>query len=131
MSTWLDTILMEDLIIKPTEKSMAVDISYGILNFKGRSILTDPKIFFEPINVWVGKYLKKPADETVINVKLEYIDTASTQALYQILRQLNGVRKKGMVLMVNWYIEDEDPEMKELGEMIEQRLGVEFQYIAS
>ena len=131
MSTWLDTILMEDLIIKPTEKSMAVDISYGILNFKGRSILTDPKVFFEPINVWVGKYLKKPADETVINVKLEYIDTASTQALYQILRQLNGVRKKGMVLMVNWYIEDEDPEMKELGEMIEQRLGVEFQYIAS
>ncbi len=122
---------MEDLIIKPTEKSLSVDISYGILNFKGRSILTDPKVFFEPINTWVGKYMKKPADETVVNIKLEYIDTASTQALYQILRQINAVRKKGLVLMVNWYIEDEDPEMKELGEMIEQRLGVDFQYIAS
>lgn len=120
---------MDDLIIKPTDKSLAVDISFGILNFTGRSILTDPKLFFDPINAWVGKYLKKPAEETVINIKLEYIDTASTQSLYQILRQINTVRKKGLVLMVNWYVEDEDPEMKELGEMIEQRLGIEFQYI--
>ncbi len=121
---------MNDLIINPTDKSLAVDISFGILNFTGRSILTDPKIFFEPINNWVNKYLKKPAEETVINIKLEYIDTASTQALYQILRNINSVRKKGLVLMVNWYIEDEDPEMKELGEMIEQRLGIEFQYLS-
>ena len=120
---------MDDLIIKPSDKSLAVDISFGILNFTGRSILTDPKLFFDPINVWVVKYLKKPAEETVVNIKLEYIDTASTQSLYQILRQINSVRKKGLVLMVNWYIEDEDPEMKELGEMIEQRLGLEFQYI--
>lgn len=120
---------MDDLIIKPTDKSLAVDISYGIMNFTGRSILTDPKIFFEPINTWVGKYLRNPAEETVVNIKLEYIDTASTQSLYQILRQLNGVRKKGLVFMVHWHIEDEDPEMKELGEMIEQRLGVEFQYL--
>lgn len=120
---------MNDLIIKPTDKSLAVDISYGILNFTGRSILTDPKVFFEPINNWVVKYLRNPADETVVTIKLEYIDTASTQSLYQILRQLNAVRKKGQVFMVNWYVEEEDPEMKELGEMIEQRLGIEFQYM--
>ena len=120
---------MDDLIIKPTDKSLAVDISYGIFNFTGRSILTDPKLFFEPINNWVNRYLKQPAEETVVNVKLDYIDTASTQSLYQILRQLNTVRKKGLVMMVNWHIEDEDPEMKELGEMVEQRLGLEFNYI--
>ena len=120
---------MDDLIIEPTDKSLAIDISYGILNFTGRSILTDPKVFFEPIAKWVTKYMKNPAEETVINIKLEYIDTASTQSLYQILRQINNVRKKGLVFMVNWYIEDADPEMKELGEMIEQRLGIEFQYI--
>lgn len=119
---------MDDLIIKPTDKSLAVELSYGILNFTGRSILTDPKLFFEDVNSWVIIYLKDPAHETVVNIKLEYIDTASTQSLYQILRQLNIVRKRGLVLMVNWYIEDEDPEMKELGEMIEQRLGFEFQY---
>lgn len=120
---------MDDLIIKPTEKTLAVDISYGILNFTGRSILTDPKQFFEPVDNWVTRYLRQPAEETVVNVKLEYIDTASTQALYQTLRQLNSLRKKGLVLMVNWYIEDEDPEMKELGEMVEQRLGIDFQFI--
>lgn len=120
---------MNDVIIKPTDKSLAIDISYGILNFSGRSILTDPKVFFDPINTWVGKYLKNPAEETTVNIKLEYIDTASTQSLYQILRQLNSLRKKGFALMVNWHVEDEDPEMKELGEMIEQRLGIEFQYI--
>ncbi len=120
---------MDDLIIKPSDKSLSVEISYGMMNFTGRSILTDPKIFFEPITNWVNKYLKNPAEETVINIKLEYIDTASTQSLYQILRQINSVRKKGLTLLVNWHIEDEDPEMKELGEMIEQRLGIEFQYL--
>jgi hypothetical protein len=121
---------MDDVIIKPTDKSMAVDISYGILNFTGRSILTDPKVFFDPINAWVSHYLKDPSEETVVNIKLEYIDTASTQALYQILRQLNNLRKKGLGLIINWYIEAGDPEMKELGEMIEQRLDIEFQYIS-
>jgi hypothetical protein len=121
---------MDNLNIKPTDKSLGVEISYGILNFTGRSLLTDPKVFFEPVNNWVTKYLRNPAEETLVNIKLEYIDTASTQALYQILRQLNNVRKKGLVFKVNWHIEDEDPEMKELGEMIEQRLGVEFQYIS-
>lgn len=121
---------MNDLIITSTDKSLEVDISYGILNFTGRSILTDPKIFFDPIISWVNKYMKQPAEETVVNIKLEYIDTASTQSLYQVLRQLNSLKKQGLVFMVNWYVEDEDPEMKELGEMIEQRLGTEFQYIA-
>lgn len=119
---------MDNLKIQPTEKSLSVDVSYGVLNFKGRSILTDPKSFFEPIHNWVIKYLKKPAEETVVNIKLEYIDTASTQSLYQILRLLVGLKKMELILKVNWYIEDEDPEMKELGEMIEQRLGIEFQY---
>ena len=120
---------MDDLIIEATDKSLHVDISYGIFSFTGRSILTDPKIFFDPINNWVSRYLNNPAEETVINIKLEYIDTASTQSLYQIIRQLKAIEKKGMVLMVNWYVEDEDPEMKELGEMIEQRLGLHFEFI--
>jgi len=74
-------------------------------------------------------YCKREVDIMLVNIKLEYIDTASTQSLYQILRQLNSIRTREMVIMVNWYIEDTDPEMKELGEMIEQRLGLEFQYI--
>jgi hypothetical protein len=121
---------MDDLIIKPTDKSLGVDISSGTLNFTGRSILTDPRIFFDPVTKWVSNYLKDPAGETVVNIKLEYIDTASTQSLYQILRQLNSIRKKGYILMINWFIEDADPEMRELGEMIEQRLGIEFRFIS-
>ena len=95
----------------------------------GLAVRWADKLFFDPILNWVNKYIKKPAEETVVNIKLEYIDTASTQSLYQILRQLNGVRSKDFVIMVNWYIEDADPEMKELGEMIEQRMGIEFQYV--
>jgi hypothetical protein len=121
---------MDDLIIKPTDKSLGVDISSGTLNFTGRSILTDPRIFFDPVTKWVSNYLKDPAGETVVNIKLEYIDTASTQSLYQILRQLNSIRKTGYILMINWFIEDADPEMRELGEMIEQRLGIEFRFIS-
>ncbi len=120
---------MEDLHLEPQKKTLDIKCVDGSISMFGNSLLPNPRKFFQPVFDWVTEYVKNPSKKTEVTLKFEYIDTASTQSLYQILRQLNGVRTNDFVLMVNWYIEDADPEMQELGEMIEQRMGIEFQYV--
>ncbi|MDT8402551.1 MAG: SiaC family regulatory phosphoprotein [Bacteroidales bacterium] len=119
---------MNDLIIAPSEKTPGVDLSQGILFFHGRSIINNTKSFFEPIFAWVRHYLKNPAELTAVTIKLEYIDSPSLQALFQLLQQLKELGQNGHVLLVNWYYIYGDLEMLELGHMVQERLEIEFDF---
>jgi len=120
--------MIEDLIIIPTEKTPGIDLSYGILLFHGRSIIKDTKTFFDPVHAWIKKYLKDPAELTSLTIKLEYIDSQSAQALFQIITQLQSLTNKDLVLLINWFYAYGDLEMLELGEVIQGRLGVAMTY---
>jgi len=119
---------MNDLIIQPGIKTPGVDLSYGILLFHGRSIVPEPKDFFEPVIAWIKSYIENPAEITAITIKLEYIDSKSTQALLHILELLKQVESKGLVLMVNWYYSFGDVEMLQLGELVQGRIELEFSF---
>lgn len=119
---------MNDLIIQPGIKTPGVDLSYGILLFHGRSIIPEPKDFFEPVIAWIKNYIENPAEITAITIKLEYIDSKSTQALLHILELLKQVESKGLVLMVNWYYSYGDVEMLQLGELVQGRIELEFSF---
>ena len=74
---------MEALIIKPTPKSLEIKCMPGEIVLSGNSILEDPKVFFEPLLNWIDDYLKQPEECTIINLKLEYVDTASIQGIQE------------------------------------------------
>ena len=119
---------MQPLIIKPTQKSLSVILKDGELNFSGCSINNDPKNFFTPIMKWVEKYGENPSEITTVNVKFEYIDSASVKSFYEVLRELkNYTRFKK--LTVNWHFDFNDPEILELGEIIQSKLNLEFTFI--
>ncbi len=119
---------MNDLIIEPKDKSPGIDLSNGILLFHGRSIINDPKVFYDPVISWVKKYLGSPAEITVVTIKLEYIDSPSSIILFQIFKMLEKIKKTDMILMINWYYAYGDIEMLELGEIMQGRLEVEFDF---
>lgn len=120
---------MNDLIIQATDKTPEVDFSYGILTLSGCSIVSDSKAFFDPLHTWVKRYVKNPAEITSVNVLLDYIDSPSTHALFNILTLLKKLEEKDLTILVNWYYEYGDVEMLELGEVIQGRLEMEFTYI--
>jgi len=120
---------MDKLIIKPTKKSLDVKCVPGEINLVGNSILADPKVFFDPIFDWVDEYVKQPPERTVINFRLEYVDTASVQRIIEMLTKLREIKYDGHDLSVNWYFEMNDPELLELGEIMDGRLGLEFNFI--
>lgn len=120
---------MADLIIPPSEKTPGIDCSYGIISLSGRSISANSTSPFDAVLPWVKTYLRDPAEETVVSVKFEYIDALSAQSLLNIIKQLKKVESKGFVVLVNWYYEYGDLEMLELGELIQTRLDMEFDFI--
>jgi hypothetical protein len=119
---------MDDLYIEATKKTPGVDLSNGVLEFTGRSMIEKTRDFYEPIFTWTCKYLEDPAEVTVVSMKLEYIDAPSVNSLMALLQLLKGVEERGMVFMVNWYYSYGDLEMLQLGAIIQDRLEMEFDF---
>ena len=120
---------MENVKIEPTKKSLEVECSPGYFKLSGNSILSDPRKFFKPIVEWVESYLQDPEDVTTVDLKLEYVDTASVQSVFDIMRMFKVLQEQKKELVVNFYFEFDDPELLELGEIMEGRLGIKFNFI--
>ena len=120
---------MENISIEPTKKSLEVECSPGYFKLSGNSILSDPRKFFKPIVEWVESYIQDPRDLTTIDLKLEYVDTASVQSVFDIMRMFKPLQEKEKEVAVNFYFEFDDPELLELGEIMEGRLGIKFNFI--
>jgi hypothetical protein len=120
---------MEKISIEPTKKSLEVECSPGYFKLSGNSILSDPRKFFKPIVEWVEEYIQDPKDVTTIDLKLEYVDTASVQSVFDIMRMFKPLQEQEKEVAVNFYFEFDDPELLELGEIMEGRLGIKFNFI--
>ena len=120
---------MENINIEPTKKSLEVECSPGYFKLSGNSILSDPRKFFKPIVEWIEKYIQNPEDKTTVDLKLEYVDTASVQSVFDIMRMFKPLQEKDKEVVVNFYFEFDDPELLELGEIMEGRLGIKFNFI--
>jgi len=119
---------MENLIIKATPKSFDVTLENGLIEIKGCSIINDPKVFFKPIQTWIINYLKNPHDYTLINMKIDYVDSASTKFLFEILKSLEKLMSEERSAQVNWYYDVNDPEILELGEILAGRIKIPFNF---
>ena len=120
---------MEKIVIEPTKKSLELECSPGYFKLSGNSILSDPRKFFQPIVEWVEEYVQNPENLTTIDLKLEYVDTASVQSVFDIMRIFKPLQDKDKEVVVNFYFEFDDPELLELGEIMEGRLGIKFNFI--
>ena len=119
---------MQPLIIEQTRKSPKIELKNGILNFTGCSIHEDPWTFFTPVMEWIEEYIQNPQKETIVNIKFEYIDSASVKTFFEALKLLEKLAKRKMVV-VNWYFDFNDPEILELGEILQSKINIEFKFI--
>jgi len=121
---------MQPLIIEPTKKSPLIELKNGELNFRGCSIHNDPKTFFAPILEWVQEYIANAPEKTTINIKFEYIDSASVKSLFEVLGIMKKLARRKQV-KVNWHYDLNDPEILELGEIIQSKIEIDFNFIES
>jgi hypothetical protein len=120
---------MEELIIKKKRDAPEIICREGFVSMKGNSILADPKAFFQPVNDWIEAYIKDPAETTSVDLEFDYVDTASVQSVFSLLKLLKKVPRHEKRVVVNWHYEFDDPELLEVGEIMQTRLGLNFNFV--
>ncbi len=115
---------LKALFIKGTSKTPEVDFSPGVIQLSGRSIPEDAVAFFEPIMKWIENYMKNPEKFTKVSFKIEYINSGSNRFVYNMLKMVDESFKQGNSITVNWYYEEDDDTIKNLGEDFQALLEV-------
>ncbi len=106
-----------------------LDPSTGEFKFSGKSLPEDVKEFYLPILDWIEEYAKNPIDETIIEFKMEYFNSASSKQILDVLEHFSKVNETGKKIKVNWlYIED-DEDMAEAGESYSDIVEIPFEII--
>jgi hypothetical protein len=124
---------MENLVIKATEQTAEVvlDAIAGKIEFSGVSIPEDSYSFFTPILRWIEQYNEKPQKKTVASFNIMYCNTSSSMYISEILRKLRKLKNSGNEIEINWYYEEEDDDMRLLGEDFKRISQLNFKIIAT
>jgi hypothetical protein len=109
---------MINLNLKGTPKTPAVnfDGSSGKFEISGRSIPENSADFYLPLIEWVENYVSSAAENTTINVRLEYFNTSSLKSLVELFRRFEKIPGSGKQVEILWFYEEEDEDMYESGE---------------
>jgi hypothetical protein len=89
----------------------AITLSNNTLTIAGRSIPVHEATFYDPYIEW-GKQLK--SNSLIVEIKLEYMNSSSTKKLLLLLKVLDS-NLDIENLIINWYYEDGDEELKDHG----------------
>ena len=114
---------MEGGRIRPTAHFSANE---GFLNLEGRSLLESAEDVFEPMNRWFEEYIKKPREETTINIALEYFNSSTAKALIRFLVIAKKAKNKSN-LTINFFYDDEN--VLEYGKDFSDVIDIPFNFI--
>ncbi len=101
----------------------------GLFTIEGKSMPEDVAAFYIPLIEWFEKYAEAPAGETNLELKISYLNTASSKYLLDMLFKLQHVHDEHGGVSVNWYFQEEDESMEEAGEAYASILHIPFELI--
>jgi hypothetical protein len=111
--------MIQDLIIEETSRTPQVEFkTNGDLLIKGRSVLMDVCLFFQPLIDWVSRLT---TESVIFNFNLDYFNSSSSKKIFEILRSidLNMAVSKFDVI---WNYEVNDEVILERGQIFEEKL---------
>ena len=126
---------MENLTIDSDFKhpEIAFDAEKGILELKGNSIPERAGEFYTPIIVWVKNYFQNPCEATTLNLKLIYLNSGSKRYILDILEIVKSSLPTGQAggnnVTINWYYEEDDEDMLEMGESYKELVDLPINFI--
>jgi len=121
---------MEELKIAPTKNTPEIVLNPdGRIRIKGRSIHENVTEFFAPVEEWVTLYIVSPADVTIVDINLDYFNSASAKVFIHLLQKITYVSLRNKKFIFNWYYEEGDEDILERGEYFSSVLDVPFNMI--
>ena len=117
--------MISDLFIQATWYSPEITLlANGRISISGRCIPREPDEFFAPVMDWASAYSLEPAEETVIDISIEYINGTNSGKMYWFLRKLKEVTALGKKIEINFTFEADDEWMNDYGLAIQEQLKI-------
>ncbi len=109
---------MENLYIKGSQDvfhvpSVKFDAQTGICEISGESYLEETVDFYEPLIYWLEDYIDETNGAITFNFKLSYFNTSSSRSILDILNLLKQYEENDGDVIVNWYLDLSDNDLKE------------------
>lgn len=132
---------MQKLYIKPTPLIPEIHFSpdENIFLIRGTSSPEDVRALYYPVILWIKTFVdesitgehkifttEKPL---VFKADMVYFNSSSAKFIYDIFSELKRLPPCGISVVVEWYFDEEDIDMKEAGEDIALLAEMEFTYI--
>jgi hypothetical protein len=127
-----NTLSKNHQILSPSKNTPEVILDpKGTIKLTGRLIPENAEDFFKPIEEWINEYFENPSDITCIEICLEYINSAGTKYLLDIIHKIIHIHLKNNKekFIINWYYKDEDEDILEKGRFFSSDLDVPFNFI--
>ena len=108
---------MNDLYIENTYSTPKIHLNAknGVLKIEGRSIPENPSSFYEPVASWILEFFKNPVKRTKLEIKLDYINSGSSKSILSLLKLIKKYADNGIDIEINWYYEEDDESIRDLG----------------
>ena len=118
----------ETVRIESTRKTPEIELNLeeGRIKIEGISIPENSKMFYEVLMRWVNDYIQNPRPETHAVIALRYMNSSTTMILNKVLKTLDSGISQPNSLTFEWHYEEEDIEMKEVGEYYQELLAHEI-----
>lgn len=121
---------VEKFIIKSTEQTpyITLDPENGIFEMRGVSRPEDVNKNYIPVIQWFKLYKAEPNDFTTFDFKFDYFNTATAKLLYDVLALLEEIKLSGKGVLINWYYNEMDIDMKSAGQEFEDMVDLDFKF---
>jgi SiaC family regulatory phosphoprotein len=124
----------------PTSPEIIFSPEDRIFSLRGISIPEDVRELYYPVIEWFRQYIDTLIDGNSkyyssvsplkFQVDLEYFNSSSAKFLYDIFLELKRLMDARIPVVVEWYYNEEDVDLKEAGSEIALLAEMEFLYIA-
>lgn len=133
---------MQKLSISPTPLTPEIHFSpeENIFMLRGTSSPEDVRALYYPVIEWIKTFIDNvikgeikifsPENPLKFHVDLDYFNSSSAKFLYDIFMELKRLSLSGIPIIVEWYHDEEDIDMKEAGSDIAFLAEMDFTYIS-
>lgn len=124
---------MEALILEGTSYTPKVifDLDNKVFEISGDSRPEDTHAFYQKLIDWLKQLETVTVSEKLkFKFTFDYLNSSSSKFIFKLILQLKELVLKGVNFSIDWYYDDPDIDMKELGEEYTDMTDLEINLIS-
>ena len=132
---------MERLYFSRTNSAPEIlfSLEENIFSITGTSRPEDVRSLYYPVIDWLKRLVDNMLNGNHYNfssenpfklkIDLSYFNSSSAKFLFDIFSELKNLSSSGIPVIVEWYYDNDDPELKEAGEDMAAMAEMTFKYV--